>query len=132
MNLEKLKAEITADPAGIGYAGMTDQQAADALNAATVSVNRSGLTGDEIFVATNPTEFGALTAEKKSLWVAFCGRATIDPFAVANVEFVKWIFGAEAATVVALGEARVTTVSRTQHLGIGFVGAHHINTVRGQ
>ena len=35
MDYAKLKAEITTDPLGLGYAGMTDQQVADSLNALT-------------------------------------------------------------------------------------------------
>jgi hypothetical protein len=34
-NNPKLRTELTTDPLGIGYSGMTDQQAADSLNAET-------------------------------------------------------------------------------------------------
>lgn len=37
MDLAKLAAELSADPGSAGYATMTDQQAADSLNALTVA-----------------------------------------------------------------------------------------------
>ena len=122
MNYAVLKTEVTTDPLGRGYSEMTDAEIAASLND-TVDrvVNKSSLSGDEMFGATVTAGFAALTAEKKAIWVSFCGRDSIDPFSTANVEFVKWVFGNTSDTVTALAALRVSTVSRATELGLGTV-----------
>lgn len=120
-DLQALKAELDADPLTRGYSGMTDAQAATDLNTEYRQINRVRMSGDEIFGATDSTEFGALSADKKQLWMAFCGREFIDPFGSANVEFVTWIFGSPSATLTALQGLRKRTVSRAVELRLGRV-----------
>ena len=115
---EKLVPELRDDPAGIGYAAMTDQQALDALKAATVERIRSSMSGQELFVNTVAAEFGTLTTERRQLWIAFCSGGSVNPGHVTTEQFVIWVFGAESQTVAALVEARKETISRTSHLGI--------------
>ena len=115
---EKLVPELRDDPAGIGYSAMSDQQALDALKAATVQRIRSSMGGHELFVNTVSAEFTALTAEKRQLWIAFCSGGTIDPGHATVVGFVTWVFGAQSQTVAALAAARMETILRTSHLGI--------------
>ena len=113
-----LSDEIANDPLGRGYAGMTNQEAADSLNAVNRTRIRASMSGDEVFQATDAAEFGALTDAKRALWLSFCARAAIDPGAAANVAFVKFIFGAGSATVSALATRRTEVVSRAIELGI--------------
>ena len=121
MNYEVLKSEITTDPLTIGYAGMSDAEIAASLNTVNRTAQKASLSGDELFAASVAAEFAALTDIKKTLWVSFCGRDSINPYGDSNVEFVKWVFGVGSATVTALSAARTYLVSRATELGLGFV-----------
>ena len=120
-----LKDELADDPLGRGYDAMTDQELVDSLNTADRQRNRTSMTGDEVFQATDPAEFGELptgsgnTADEQGHWLAFCGRNEIDPFAKANVELVKSIFGNTSATVINLAAARVESITRAVERGLG-------------
>ena len=122
-----LKTEIDTDPLGRGYeeAGaanpgpdpMTDLAAADDMNTAYRTRNRTSMTGDEVFQSIDSrADWDALTADDRLLFTAFCGRDSIDPFASANVELVKSVFGNASATVTNLSAARVEPISRAQEL----------------
>ena len=122
---DALKIEITTDPRGRGFDGMTDQQVSDDLHLANISRNHTSLTGDEVFQATDSKEFNALddgyannTADVKSHWLSLCGRAEIDPFAVANVQFLVSIFGNPSVTRTNLLAARVELISWVELNGI--------------
>lgn len=116
-NYAALKTEIDTDPESRGYAGMSDQQAADSLNAKDRPANRASMSGDEIFQQTNPTEYVAVSDHKRNLWTAFTSKDSVDPFATNNVEFVKWIFGDASQTVTNLADARTTLISRAEEIG---------------
>jgi len=117
-----LSDELANDPLGRGYAGMTDQQAADSLNARDRNLDAASLSGDAMFGATAGADWAGLSAANKLLWVSFCGRETIDPFGAANVALVMDLFGAGSATITALAALRRTAngQSRAQELGLGF------------
>lgn len=130
-DIEILKAEIQGDPEGLGYVAMTDQEAADSLNAVTGAWKRDRpqLTGDQVFGATDTTEFNGLSDAKRQLWMAFCGRDYIDPFGAANVAFVQWCMGA-GATLTALQAARQESISRGVFIGYGPVRAGDVAKAR--
>ena len=122
---DPLRDELLADPLGRGYSAMTDQEAADDLNLVNRTRNLVGLSGDEVAQAADPAEYNALadgaannTADVKGQWLALCGRVTIDPFAVANVQLVIAIFGAGSTTVSNLNALRVESITRAQELGL--------------
>ena len=116
-NLEKLKDEIADDPLGRGYAGMADQAVADDLNTAYRTREVGSFSGDFMFSRTDPTEFGGLTEHKQVLWLSFCSRQSVDPWAANNEEFVKWVFGETAQTVANLGNDRTENITRARELG---------------
>ena len=120
-NIQTLKAELDADPLTRGYAGFSDEQVADDINTVYREVNLSSLSGDEVFAATDGGEFGGLTDHKQAIWLAFCGRDSIDPFGTSNVALVQWVFGAGSDTNTALGDLRKRDASRAEELGIGQV-----------
>ena len=130
MNL--LSDELTNDPLTRGYAGMSDAAVAASLNTVNRTVNRETFSGDQAFRATNGDEFAALTSEKKQLWLAFCGRDEIDPFAVSNVDFVTWIVGGASVTVTALGTMRTRDGSRAEELGLNGVTHTDVAIARGR
>lgn len=115
-----LASEIATDPLTRGYSGMTAHQIYADLNTMYRDLNVSSFSGDEVFAVTDSTQFAALSDANKQLWLAFCGRDSIDPFGVANVAFAQYIFGAGTATVVALAAARTISngQSRAQELGL--------------
>jgi len=132
MNLETLKAELTA---GHPVTGAYDADAATAaaqLNAVNRTKNLSSLSGDAMFGATDSASFASLSDIKKQLWVSFCGRDSIDPFGASNVNFVTWIFGAGTDTLTNLAALRKEDVSRSEELGFGTVRPGTINEARNQ
>jgi len=129
-DIQLLATELSTDPLTRGYAGMGDEAAADDLNTVYRTRNLSSISGDSAFGATNETEFAALIDSKKQLWLAWCGRETIDPFQAANVAFVQWVFGGGSATVAALSGLRTEQVSRANELGIGHVQPGNVTEAR--
>lgn len=110
-DLPELRAVLDAD-----FSGVSDSDAADALNIVDRGRDRGSLTGDEAFNAAALAELGALTDTQRSDWLAFCARDTIDPFGAANVAFVQSIFGAGSTTIQNLQALRVEAISRAVEL----------------
>ena len=57
---QALKTELTTDPLGIGYAGMTNAQAAAALINTTRQIERDYISNTELYEAVVDSEFTAL------------------------------------------------------------------------
>ena len=129
MNIDDLKAELALVHPVTGSYNADSILAAAELNAVNIEVNLTSLSGDEMFGATDTTEYGLLSADDKQLWVSFCGRTSIDPFGAANVAFVQSLF-AGGVTIAALAAMRTKLVSRATELGLGVVKAGHINEAR--
>lgn len=129
-NIAALKAELLAGHPGTGAYNADDELAAGEGNVVNRTRNKTSVTGDEIFDATDGPEFSALSDLKKQLWLAFCGRETIDPFGSANVAFVQFLFGGGSTTIGNLGPLRIDSVSRFVELGLGFISPGHITEAR--
>lgn len=131
-----LRNELTTDPLGRGYVGMTDQQVFDSLIAANRTRNRTSMSGDEIRQQTSAADWAALnngsgnSADERGQWLAFTANDQIDPFAAANVSFVQTFFGATSQTVQNLAAARVESISRLEELGINIPTLHEIAVAR--
>lgn len=70
ISLQALKTEITTDLAALGYAGKTDAQVADLMNAPgtpgpNFNADRPQITGAELACAINFAEYSALTATQR-------------------------------------------------------------------
>jgi hypothetical protein len=122
-NLVSLQLELDSDPLGRGYATMTDAEVSASLSVVDRSLLIDSMSGDEVFSSTDTAEFVALTDAKKSQWLAFCARTSVDPFGVANVAFVQYTFGAGATSLSNLSAARTTANGQTrgQEIGVGYV-----------
>ncbi len=118
--IDIVKAELL-DPLGRGYSGMSDAAVADDMNTVYRTRVRAGMSGDEIFQATDNTEWAALTADEKNLWMSFCGRDSLDPSGTSNVAFVEDLFGNPSTTRTNLINLRTENISRSQELGISVV-----------
>lgn len=73
MDLQVLKTELTTDPLGRGYAGMSDEQAATSLNTANRQPFRETLTGGMIAASVVLSELAALTPENQNYVIALFG-----------------------------------------------------------
>lgn len=128
--LEDLKAEIDADPLTRGYSGMSDAQVAVDLNTAYRSRNRTSLTGDALFTATDSTDFTGLTDHKRELWVSWTSKDSVDPWNASNVSFVTWIFGGGSTSLSNLAALRTESISRAAELGFPEVNASNVQGAR--
>lgn len=128
--MSTLSDELANDPLGRGYDTMTDTEAAADLNTEYRTVNVDSLSGDEMFQATVAAEYATLTADQKAYWLSFCGRASVDPWAQANVDFVVNLFGGQSDTVAKLVDKRTNTVSRAEELGVGQVREGEVAAAR--
>jgi hypothetical protein len=129
MNYAKLAAELSDDPLAVGYAGMTDKQAADSLNAVNRTRNKTTMTASEVLNAIVISEWNALTdAQCQQIWdVLHIGD--INPFGVEATLFIA-VFGGGSATIEALAAIRQEAISRADELGFGFIYPGHIENAR--
>lgn len=129
MDYAALKAELLAGHPVTGAYDADDTVAAGQLNALNRTRVRGSMSGDDLFQQTDSTEFAALTDAKKQLWLAFCGRDSVNPSG-ANVVFVQWVFGGGSATVTALNAARQEAISRATELGLPVIREGHVQQAR--
>ena len=130
MDYTALKAELDAGHPDTGAYDADNQIAADQINAVNRTVNRSPVTGDEMYNVTDSAEFDALTDAKKDRWVMFTRSTVIDLQAGPNQAMVNHIFGNPSASRTAMIALSTETVSRATELGLGFVKAGHVQDAR--
>ena len=130
MDIAALASELTVDPLGRGYSGMSNAEATASLNTVNRDVDVTSITGDRIFAATDSAEFIVLSDIKKQLWLSFCGRSEVDPFGTSNVAFVTWLFGGGSTTGSNLAGVRQQSISRAQELGLGIVREGDVERAR--
>ena len=131
-----LQAELLAGHPVTGPYDADDQLAADQLNAVNRTRNREAMTGDEVFEATDQTEFQNLpngqgnNPDSYGHWLIFCARNEINPFSSANVNFVTDLFTVGSVTLASLNNLRREDVSRAVELGFGFVHQRDVAKAR--
>lgn len=126
MNYQILATEL-ALPA---YSGLSDQAAADALNAKNISVDVESVSGADIFEATTQTDYGALSATQKNLYHALIAMASVQVRGSNTRAALLAMFGAGTQTRTNLGALQTTMISRATQLGLGFVLSGHVQMVR--
>jgi len=115
-----IAAELTNDPLGRGYAGMTDEQATASLQVKDRSVMRDTMTSSEIFEAIDPAEFAALSSGDKVAIQTVLGLGEgvkIGPSSKARA-FLLAAFGPGTNTRTDLATVASETKSRAEELGI--------------
>lgn len=115
--LQTLHDELTGDPLGRGYSGMSDSQAADSLNTADRSISRATIQTWEIIEATVPAEYDALSAANKQRYQAFVSAGTLDPNGTNVVAAFSSMF-AGTTTLTNLAELQTRPASRAEELGL--------------
>jgi len=79
IDLTVLADELNIDPEAIGYAGMTDVQAADALNAKVSTRPQWQIMESADFVGnTDPAEWAGLTDAEKQRYQTIVGAGQVD------------------------------------------------------
>lgn len=128
--IEDLAAEITIDPLGRGYSGMSDLAVANDLNTEYRTITRVTVAGWEIFNVTDDVEYAALTDAQKASWDALCGIEQIDTAnGVAKAREAE-LFGGGTTTRSNLATLKSPVASRAVELGLPFVREGNIQEAR--
>lgn len=127
--IEQLKTEITTDPLGRGYAGMSDAEAADSLNAIDRSVSVSSIAPEDVADALVASEFIALVAAKKDNVRMVLGLPTVRVQGNTR-DILLDAFGPGTGTRTNLAALQTKTVSRAEELGLGIVEEKHVRWAR--
>lgn len=126
MNFQILVAEL-ALPA---YTALSDQAAADALNARTVSIDVDNIGGAEILDATTPADLAALSAAQRSFYNAILTIPNLIVKGANTRAHLAGMFGQGTQTRANLAALQQHTISRAEQLGLPRVGAHHVAQAR--
>ncbi|HMX43088.1 MAG TPA: hypothetical protein PKB12_05165 [Elusimicrobiota bacterium] len=121
IDLSALKAELLADPAGLGLSVASDDEAATLLNAVP-SVNteafrrvvRNTVLTYEIMGAITRAEFNGLTANDKNYVQALCSCGVVDPSSSNIVSAFVAMFSGQSQTN--LSNLRYRAASRAEVL----------------
>ena len=119
-----LADEVTADPLARGYAGMTDQELVDSLNALDRTRERTTMSAGEVMEQIDGAEFSALNNASKARVDRVLGLGAeiiIGPGNAHNAVQEMLVFGGGSATIAALVAARTEAISRAQEIGVGGV-----------
>lgn len=126
MNYQILATEL-ALPA---YSGLTDQAAADLLNANNIAVDVDTVGGVDIFEATTQADYAALTANQKNLYHAIIAMENIRVKGSNTRAALLAMFGVGTQTRTNLSALQTTMISRATQIGLGFVLPGHVQMVR--
>ena len=130
MDYQALKAELDAGHPDTGAYNVDNALAANELNAINRTSDRSSMSGDEIFAATDNTEFIGLSDHHRDLWVSFTSKDVINAFETTNIEFVDYVFGPASTTKSTLAGLRTEDVSRATEIGLDVPNASHVTHAR--
>ena len=130
MNIAALAAELSSGHPDTGAYNADAALAAAELNLVNRTKNKDSLSGDEMFAATDATDWVGLTDHQQDLWVSFTSKDSVDPFGAANVALVTALFGGGSTTLTALAALRKDDVSRAVELDLGVVAVGHVIEAR--
>jgi hypothetical protein len=120
-----LANEVATDPLVRGYAGMTDQQLIDSLNALDRIRELIVMSAGDIMEAIDGVEFTALSAALKARVDRVLGLGSeiiIGPGNAHNaVQEILAAFGGASATISSLEATRDVAISRADEIGSAFV-----------
>ena len=129
-NFAAIHDEVINDPLGIGYAAMSDVQAANSLNTVNRVVAVDSIEGQDVVAALVPGEVNDLTvAQQRNLW-GVIGAGAVRPDDTEVKAFFAGLFGAATTTRANLIALANQTISRAQELGLGFVKPPDVNEAR--
>jgi hypothetical protein len=149
MDYAKLVSELKTDPAGIGYAGMTHKQVADAMNSAVRTAKRD-VPPEKLFkllverglwvklsrLAEDTSQQTAARSEAAQLLVEVAyppGGASIDLSSAAVAGALNTLVAAgdlqasDRNAILALSDVKI---SRAEEIGLPFVYEGHVESAR--
>jgi hypothetical protein len=147
MDYVAIKAELTTDPLGRGYASMSDAQAVASLNAVDRAVPNTSVRAKDVWARIDSAELATLLALTSNAGIAqktaiqlILGLGDIDPSNASTQQAFVAAFGAASKTVKNLTGAsggdfsgkdlRVTPVSRAEELGLGQIVIGDVQNAR--
>ena len=122
MDLVALKAEITTDPAAIGYAAANGDHDAIAklLNRPQRTIDVETLSSGVLVSCIDKTEFTALSAADKAYLNLFVTAGDV-PMSANVRQALRSLFPANSETRTKINQATRRTGSRAEELGLGRV-----------
>lgn len=129
MDLAALKTELTTDPISRGYGSLSDEQAAESLNAPNRQPNRESLTGGMLAASIVRSELAALATADQNYVRALLPCGDIPLTATIKTELGS-IFGVGTTTRTNLLALLKRTGSRAEELGLGFVTPSNVADAR--
>ena len=130
MDLAALKAELLAGhPDTLGY-DANDAVAAGQLNEPNRSEPVKSVTGQAIFEAATPTDYGALPAGDKTLFLGIVGMGTILVNGTNTKAALLAMFGVGTDTRANLAALQTRAISRAVELSFGVVRAGDVQQAR--
>lgn len=117
--LANLKSELTLDPLGRGYAGMSNAAAASDLNALSRSRARTSVLAQEIFDAIVPAEYSLLTATQRDVVSSVLSLGPVVQRTPATQAALLAVFGPATTTRSNLLALATEPCSRAAELGFG-------------
>jgi len=128
-DLLALYNELTTDPLGRGYDGMSAASAASNLNIVDRTRNRETMEAYEVMNAIAVPEFLALSSASRQIVWDILHNGMVNPFGVEADLFIQ-VFGAGASTLQTLADLRVDDVSRANEIGFGPVSEGQVIKAR--
>ena len=125
-----LRDEVILDPLGRGYAGMTDAEVVNSLNAINREVEREYIESWEVIEATIWAEWNALSSAYKQLYQTLVSCSRLKVFGPNTRSAFAAMFGAGTTTRANLLALQTRLVSRAEELSLGNVTEGDVATVR--
>jgi len=129
MNISTLKSELLSGHPVTGAYDADDALAADQINLVNRTKNRTSISASEVVNAFDSAEFTALSDANKALVWNIVHIGELNPFGI-EATLLTSIFGGGSNTIVNLAALRTDNISRADELGLGVVGANHIELSR--
>jgi hypothetical protein len=131
MEYQLLRTELGTDSVGLGYAGKTDQQAADLLNATNTgrTLPRTMVRKSEIFQAIVNSEWPTTAVLQNKLLILF-SQDSVNAADPNTQAIIGSIFGPGTQTRANLLALAQQTVSRAVELGLGPVTGVDVGLAR--
>lgn len=130
MRILTLINELQNDPLGRGYAGMTDAQVAADMNTTYREIDRGVIDSRLILIATDASEYVALTAQQRGMFQALVSPGTVDVSDTNVRATFAALFGAGTTTRDNLLALSTKTVSRAEELGLPRIKPGYIEKAR--
>ena len=125
-----LRDELSVDPLGRGYAGFSDQQAADDLNTVYRSRMVESIASELIVAALDPPDYTALSAANERAFWGIVGASFVRVSDTEVQAFFLALFPGGSGTRTNLIALANESISRAEELGLRTVKLGHVEGAR--